>query len=157
MCCSLFFNVCQRNVTSMLKYKLHRRALSRLFDGLFAVQLFAAGFCLMIPQAHAMPMLKAAHSMSDSMADAEHCTQPMESQMSHDAEHSSCTHCDQPDSFLQNASAPVQLDLEILPDLLAAPNIAEWTKQSISLFSRTPTGPPRSSSLLYHISPRILV
>jgi hypothetical protein len=141
----------------MLKVKLHRRALSRLITGLFAVQLFAAGFCLMMPQAHAMPMVKAAHSMSDSMTDTEHCTQPMESQMSHDAEHSSCTHCDQPDSFLQNASAPIQLDLEMQADLLPAPSALEWISQSVSLFSRTPTGPPRSSSLLYHISLRILV
>lgn len=137
----------------MLKFKLHRRALSRLFAGLFAVQLFAAGFCLMMPQVHAMPMLKATHSM----ADAEHCTQPMEARMSHDADHASCTHCDQPDSFLQNASAPVQPDLETLPDLPAAPAIVEQSSRSVSFFARTPTGPPRSSSLLYHISPRILV
>ncbi len=141
----------------MLKRKLYRRALSRLIAGLFAVQFIAAGFCLMMPQAHAMPMAKVAHSMSDTMDKAEHCTQPMETQMSHDTGHSSCTHCDQPDSFLQNASAPVQLDLDMQPDLLAAPKVSDWVSQTVSLFSRTPTGPPRSSSLLYRISPRILV
>ena len=153
----MFLHVCQRNVASMLKFKLYRRALSRLFAGIFAVQLFAAGFCMMMPRAHAMPMIKAAHSMSDSMANTEHCTDSMKTQMSHNAEHSSCTHCDQPDSFLQNASAPVQSDIVMLPDLLPAPTVSDWSKQSVSLFSRTPTGPPRSSSLLYHISPRILV
>lgn len=141
----------------MLKRKLFRRALSRLISGLFAVQLIAAGFCLMMPQAHAMPMVKAAHSMSDSMTNTEHCKQPMEAQMGQDAEHSSCTHCDQPDSFLQNVSTPIQLDLEMQADLLPAPIASDWISQTVSLFSRTPTGPPRSSSLLYHISPRILV
>jgi len=107
----------------------------------------------MMPQAHAMPMVEAAHAMA---AD-EHCTQPMETRMSHDAEHATCTHCDQPDSLLQNAAAPVQPDLDLLPDLPAAPTVSAWISQSISLFSRTPTGPPRSSSLLYYISPRIRV
>ena len=157
LCCSLFLHVCQRNVTPMLKYKLHRRALSRLVAGLFTVQLFAAGFCLMMPQAHAMPMVKAVHSMSDSMVNAEHCKQPMEAQVGQDAEHSPYTHCDQLDSFLQNVSAPIQPDFDIHPDLLAAPEVSDWVSQTVSLFSRTPTGPPRSSSLLYRISPRILV
>jgi hypothetical protein len=134
-----------------------RRAFSRLISGLFAVQLIAAGFCLMMPQAHAMQMVKTAHSMSDTMANAEHCAQAMEAQMSHDAERASCTHCDQPDSFLQNVSAPVQLDIDMQADLLPVPIASDWVSQTISLFSRTPTGPPRSSSLLYHISPRILV
>jgi hypothetical protein len=141
----------------MLKRKLFRRALSRLISGLFAVQLIAAGFCLMMPQAHAMPMAQASHSMSASMADDNHCKQSMEAQMGQDAEHSPCTHCDQLDSFLQNASAPIQLDIDMQADLLPVPTASDWISQSISLFSRTPTGPPRSSSLLYHISPRILI
>ena len=141
----------------MLKKKLVRRAVSRLISGLFAVQLIAAGFCLMMPQAHAMPMAQASHSMSDSMISAEHCKQTMETQVDHGMEHSACSHCDQLDSFLQNASAPIQLDLDMQADLLPAPIASDWISQSITLFSRTPTGPPRSSSLLYHISPRILV
>jgi len=141
----------------MLKKKLHRRGLSRLFAGLFAVQLLAAGFCLMMPQAHAMPMAKAAHSMSDSMDKTGHCTPAGESQVNHGTGHAACTHCDQPDSFLQHASAPIQPDLVILPDLPAAPGVADRIIQSIAIFSRTPTGPPRSSSLLYRISPRIRV
>jgi len=142
----------------MLNKKSHRRALSRLISGLFAVQLIAAGLCVMMPLAHAMPMVKAAHStMSDSMVNADHCKQPMEAQMGQNAEHSPYTHCDQLDSFLQNVSAPVQLDFQVQADLLPAPTASDWISQSTALFSRTPTGPPRSSSLLYHISPRILV
>jgi hypothetical protein len=141
----------------MLKRKLFRRALSRLISGLFAVQLIAAGFCLMMPQAHAMPMVQASHTMADSMISAEHCKQPMEAQMGQEAEHSPCPHCDQLDSFLQNVSAPAQLDIDMQADLLPVPTASDWISPSISLFSRTPTGPPRSSSLLYHISLRILV
>jgi hypothetical protein len=141
----------------MLKKKLFRRALSRLVSGLFAVQVIAAGFCLMMPQAHAMPMAQASHSMADSMINAEHCEQSMETQMDHGMEHSACSHCDQPDSFLLNVSAPIQLDIDMQADLLPVPRASDWVSQSIAFFSRTPTGPPRSSSLLYHISPRILV
>jgi hypothetical protein len=126
--------------------------------GLFVVQFFAAGFCLMMPLAHAMPMAKVTHSMSDmTMDNAEHCTQAMGTQMSHGTGHFSCTHCDHPDSFLQNVSAPVQPDLAMLPDLLAAPKASGWISQSISIFSRTPTGPPRTSSLLYQTTQRILI
>jgi len=142
----------------MLKKKLYRRGLARLVAGLFSVQLLVAGLCLMMPQAHAMPMVKAAHSIPDSMDKTGHCTPAMTAtQMGHDSEHFSCTHCNQPDSFSQNISAPVQLDLAMLPDLPAAPGVSDWISRSISLFSRTPTGPPRSSSLLYQTTQRILI
>ena len=141
----------------MLKKKLYRRGLSRLVAGLFSVQLLVAGLCLMMPQAHAMPMVKAAHSIPDSMDKTGHCTPAMTATMRHGAGHTACTHCDQPDSFLQNASTPIQLDLAMLPDLLAAPGASGWISRSISLFSRTPTGPPRSSSLLYQTTQRILI
>ncbi len=154
---SLFIHVWYRSVAAMLNRKLIRRALSRLITGLFAVQLIAAGLCLMMPQAHAMPMVNTVHSISDSMANTGHCTQPMETHMSQDMEYSSCTHCDQPDSFLKKASTPVQLDIEMLPDLLAAPNVSEWISPSVSLFSRTPTGSPRTSSFLYQTTQRILI
>jgi hypothetical protein len=141
----------------MLRRILHAHVLSRLMVGLFVVQFFAAGFCLMMPQAHATPMVKVAHSMPDTMDKTEHCTQPMETQMSHDTGYFSCMHCEHPDSFLQNVSAPVQLDLAMLPDLLAVPKASDWISRGISLYSQTPSGLTRSSSLIYSTTLRIRI
>jgi hypothetical protein len=141
----------------MLRRKLHYRALSRLVAGLFAVQLLAAGFCLIMPQAHAMPIANAADSACDKMEVAEHCTPSVQTGMSHDAGDASCSLCDQPDLVMQSISVPAEIDLVMLLYSTAANDLFDWVIRSISLFSRTPDGPPKSSALLYLISPRIRV
>lgn len=138
----------------MLRWKLHTKVLSRLMAGLFAVQLIGAGFCLLTPEAHAMP---AAHSMDQGMqmaAEDEHCAQPAEQSEKHGA---SCAHCLQPDISVQKHATPDQIDLVLLPDFLAHKKILTETIHAVSLSPRTPTGPPRSSTLIYDITQRIRV
>jgi hypothetical protein len=141
----------------MLRGILHTHLLSRLIAGLFVVQFFAAGFCLMMPLAHAMPMVKVTYLMSDAMNDAESCTQAqaMDTEMNHSATHVSCTHCDQPDSFMQKA--PVQMDFVLQPDLSAVPKRTEWISQPATFYSLMPTGPSSSSSLIYSTTQRIRI
>jgi len=131
--------------------------LSRLIAGLFALQLIGTGFCLLTPDAHAMPAAYAAmkHDMHMATTD-EHCAQPVD----HGEEHgASCAHCLQPqvDLSAKHNQAPSQTALALLPDFLAADQTASIDSHAVLLSSRTPTGPPRSSSLIYDITQRIRV
>ena len=133
---------------------LHNKALSRLMAGLFAVQLIGAGFCLLTPEAHAMP---AAHAMGHEMqmgAADEHCAQPAEQGEKHGA---SCAHCLQPDISVQNHAAPDHISPLLLPDFHTYRKAVTGTVHTLALSSRTPTGPPRSSTLIYDITQRIRV
>jgi len=131
----------------------HIRKLARLFAGAFAVQVIAAGACLMVPEAHAMPMDGNAAVMA-------HCTD-MEMASDHampmqHGDKSACPHCNQPDSI-----TPAHLAFDHLPAmvaiLVAAPQlpVAEAADPAFTL--RTPTGPPRSASLIYQTTQRIRI
>ena len=141
----------------MLRRKLHTRLLSRLMAGLFALQLIGTGFCLLTPDAHAMPAAHAAMAHDTHMAPTdEHCAQPVEHSEEHGA---SCAHCLQPkvDLSAKHNQAPNQVVLALLPDFLAADQTANIDSHALLLSSRTPTGPPRSSTLIYDITQRIRV
>ena len=106
---SLFFNLLKINVGHMLNFKRHLRGFSRLMIGLFAVQVLAAGFCLVTPEvhaakAHAMDMQM---PMSDDMAS--HCESNVKAESDH-AGHSACAHWDSriecPFSFTNQIISP---------------------------------------------------
>jgi len=139
----------------MLTRKLHIRGFSRLMAVMFAVQIVVGGFCLLTAEAHTMPT-----SVQTSDMDA-HCAKSIDPISNHgqESDHSgNCYHCDQPDELSSSAftsMAPIALALSGVISLPAAPQFGSTATGRLS--SRTPTGPPRSSSLLYTITQRIRV
>jgi len=165
VCPSLFFHLYGNNVRGMLMRKLHMRgasrSMARLMSVLFAVQIVVGGFCLMSADVHAMPQAMAsvdmqAHCAKQALSDADH--QQSDDQQRSDHHSDNCYHCDQPDQLSTASgsfSAPVAL---LLPDMVAQPAAPLLHSVKTGLFSaRTPTGPPRSSSLLYRQTQRIRV
>ncbi len=148
----------------MFLRKAHTRRLSRLVAGLFAVQIVVTGFCLLTSQAHAMPMAQMSGTgmhMSDTvMGDmAGSCGKSVHMDGQHDGtSHSGgCFHCDEPAQFVKAATAdvaPVSLVLVALSVLPEMPVLTAWDEAAAFY---TPTGPPRSSSLLFTTTQRIRV
>jgi len=137
----------------------HIRKLARFFAGVFAVQVIAAGACLMVPAAHAMPMPAKASVMShcDGMEMGNAMVMEHAKPMSHDhAGHSACPHCDQPDSmsvsYLSIDHAPVALAM-----LPVDTNLSATVVDEAALAVRVPTGPPRSASLIFQTTRRIRI
>ncbi|MDQ6992406.1 MAG: hypothetical protein Q9M31_02955 [Mariprofundus sp.] len=153
---SLYFNVWLGILRNMLRRKLNSRGLSRLMAGLFALQIVLTGFCLLTPEAHAMPM-PTVHSTSAHTGDVDgHCAKAENGQ--HSSGHSdSCYHCDQPDQLSNQAPLTFAHVVLLLPVFLIEPAVQTWHSLSGLLSVRTPTGPPRSSTLLYTTSQRILI
>ena len=124
--------------------------------GLFAVQLFAAGFCMMMPEAHAMPMAVATSSHSMDMS-ADHCATAAE--VSHDAgmDQSACSHCNQPDELLQISHTHVDVELLLLGYITLQLNAIAMAESLLTLESHPATGPPGSSTQLYQTTQRIRI
>jgi len=139
--------------------KLHTRGVSRLISGLFAVQLFAAGLCMMAPDAHAMPMATTfSHTASHSMdMSADHCATPQIETQDAGTNQSACSHCNQPDELLQNIQSSVHGDLLFIAYIGLQQHDISAFQPALGLTSRVPTGPPKSSSLLYHTTQRIRI
>jgi hypothetical protein len=55
----------------------------------------------------------------------------------------------------QGASALFSLNAILPPAAMGIAKIEEWNQLDLTLYSRTPTGPPHSSTLLYETSLRI--
>jgi len=148
----------------MLKLGRHIRGFSRLMAGLFAVQVLAAGFCLLTPEIHAANAQPATMQMqaSSGMADmASHCkndsaTDPADGTPASN-HHSSCAHCDQPDELIQSKVSPFNIDFDLAVQPVAVLAIDLPAQVTVDLAVRTPTGPPRSSSLIYTITQRIRI
>jgi len=121
--------------------------------GLFALQIVVTGFCLLTAEAHAMPM-PAMQSGAVELPCAKSGHMDQHDSSSHSG---SCYHCDQPDE-LSNASFSSLAQVSILlPGIITMPVATTWQPESTLSFSRTPTGPPRSSSRLYTTSQRIRI
>jgi len=137
----------------MLNHYLHIRGLSRLMAVLFAMQVLVGGFCLLTTQAHAMPQSLQTHEMSA------HCAKSVDADQQHSSDHAgTCYHCDQPDELSNSAFSSISAmalgfsEINILPAALFS------MADASGLFTaRTPTGPPRSSTLLYTTTQRILI
>jgi len=149
----------------MFMRRSHARFTSRLVAGLFAVQIVVTGFCLLTSQAHAMPMdqMGASH-MSGMMSGADdmsgHCSKSMMHMngQGHDASHSGgCFHCDEPDQFVKAASADLAPVSLVLACLAMLPEISDVTTATLLSEVQAPTGPPRSSTLLFTTTQRIRV
>jgi len=146
-------------VRRMLNRHLHIRGCARLMAVLFVVQIVASGLCLLTAEAHAMPQVV---SMPNQDMDG-NCAKPLSTVQSSRDQHSSdhseaCFHCDQPDQLSSTANAPVAPALLVLASFVSLP-VAPLLVQIATgqLTARTPTGPPRSSSLLYTTTQRIRV
>ena len=148
----------------MFMHKSHTRRISRLVAGLFAVQIVVTGFCLLTSQAHAMPMSQMSGSgmhMSDTvMGDMDGAcgkSAHMDGQYNGTSHSGGCFHCDEPDQFVKAGTADltqvslVLVALSLLPEM---PALAAWD-ETTSFYA--PTGPPRSSSLLFTTTQRIRV
>lgn len=153
----------------MLLRKVHTRRLSRLFAGLFAVQIVITGFCLLTSQAHAMsvssmPMAQmGATHMSDTMMAADelsgHCSKSMQGHAQHSGtSHSGgCFHCDEPAQFVKAGSADLASPSLTLTCLTILPELQQESVSNTQLDVQISTGPPRSSSLLFTTTQRIRV
>ncbi|HKI61164.1 MAG TPA: hypothetical protein VKA31_02615 [Mariprofundaceae bacterium] len=131
--------------------KRHASGLSRLIAGLFAMQVIVTGFCMITTQAHAMPQSVHSSEMGSHCAKAEHTGE-------HQHHSGSCYHCDQPDELSNSTLTSFAAVALLLPGVISAPALPQWHDVSSGLLSsRTPTGPPRSSSLLFTTTQRIRV
>jgi len=141
----------------MLNRKMNLRGLSRLMIGLFAVQVLAAGFCLLTPETHAAnahPVDMQMPMSGDMMA---HCDNDAKAESGHAGHGGACAHCDQPDELVQSKASTFNIDLDLPVMLVASVEIDLPAPVSVDLAMRTPTGPPRSSSLIYTTTQRIRI
>jgi len=127
----------------------------RLMVMLFAVQVMVGGFCLLTAEAHAMPQPVQTTDMDGHCAKSTHISLSHE----HGSNHSgNCYHCDQPDELSSSAFTSPAPMLLVLSDFISLPAAPLFDQAATGLLStRTPTGPPRSSSLLYTTTQRIRV
>ncbi len=141
----------------MLNRKLNLRGLSRLMIGLFAVQVLAAGFCLLTPDTHAANAQAAGMQMAMSGDMMAHCDKAAKTETEHAGHDGACAHCDQPDELLQSKASTFNSDFD-LPVLQVVSVASELpVPVSLDMTVRTPTGPPRSSSLIYTTTQRIRI
>jgi hypothetical protein len=147
----------------MLSRYLHIRGLSRLMVALFAVQIIVGGFCLLTSEASAMPHTAAGQKMHVHCDMKGHVSGQNLSDQTITGHHtqdgsSSCYHCDQPDQLSSsNYSSVASLSLLLVDDISLTIAPLPFNSAVGFLSTRTPTGPPRSSSLLYTTTQRILI
>jgi len=143
----------------MLTRNVHARGFSRLMTVLFAMQIVVGGFCLLTAEAHAMSQSVQNMVMDGNCAKPVHAKQDQHAQDQQTPEHSdACYHCDQPAELSNASHASVVAVALVLSDVISLPVTLLLNSQATGLFTaRSPTGPPRSSSLLYTTSQRILI
>jgi len=132
---------------------MHSRGLSRLMAVMFVMQAIVGGFCLLTAEAHAMAQSVQTQDVRAHCAKNDHAAD----QHSHE-DSGNCYHCDQPDE-LSNVSYSSFVSVAlVLKDIITLPAMSQFDGAITGLFStRTPTGPPRSSSLLFSTTQRIRV
>ena len=138
----------------MLNISRHIRRTSKLIVGLFALQILVTGFCLMTPQVHAAEINMAS---STTVNMSSHCPSNdsiAASEMQHD---SACTHCEMPSELISSkiTLADIHMDAPILL-LLVATIQTDDTSVAIPPLQHS-DALPRSSSIIYHTSSRILI
>jgi hypothetical protein len=135
----------------MRLHKRHASGFSRLIAGLFAMQVIVTGFCMITAEAHAMPQSVQSSEMGT------HCAKagPAGEHQNHSG---SCYHCDHPDELSNSTLSSFAAVALLLPGVISAPDLPQWHEVSSGLLSsRTPTGPPRSSSILFTTTQRIRI
>jgi len=150
----------------MIAFRKHARAFSRLMAGLFAMQLVLTGFCLLTEDAHAMPMAAMNQMSAQHAGDfASHCSKTAPHDDEHqahssdaDSHHSDgCFHCDDSDMFVKVATVDIPVFSPVLALMVIMPEAAVWSATRAVTTNQISTGPPRSSSLLYTTTQRILI
>jgi len=123
--------------------------------GLFAMQVMITGFCMINAEAHAMPQ----QAMQQSAEMDAHCAKASHAEGHHAHDQSgSCYHCDQPDELSNSSLTSFASVAMLLPGVISTPAPQQWHDLSSGLLdARTPTGPPRSSSLLFTTTQRIRI
>jgi len=141
-------------------YLKKRYSLVKAMVGLFAVQMVLTGFCMLSPDAHAaMPnsMSKMMAQQSDTMAG--HCSQTLSQAPHHTADSHSeaCFHCDDSEMFVKAAVADVPVFSPVFVAVSVMPEVTVWHAEQAVSVAVMPTGPPRSSSLLFTTTQRIRI
>jgi len=126
---------------------------------LFAVQVVVGGFCMLTAEAHAMPQSVHTQDVQAHCAKSGHADHQLNGQHQHEQDDSgNCYHCDQPDELSSSAFTSAAPMLLVLSDFTSLPAVPLFDPAATGLLTaRTPTGPPRSSSLLYTTTQRIRV
>ncbi len=135
--------------------KGHIRGVTRLIAGLFAVQLVLTGFCLLPSDAHAMPTAKMSVKQTDLMTKP--CSKSVRHSVPSGAQHSACFHCNGQNLFVKVAVVDLPTFTPMLSLVLVMARIEAWSESAGHTAELMPTGPPRSSSLLYATTQRILI
>ena len=114
---------------------------------------------MMAPDVHAMPMAPASsHAASHSMdMSADHCAIPALESQDAGTDQSACSHCNQPDELLQNIQSSTNGDLQFIAYISLQQHDISFFQPALGLTSQVPTGPPKSSSLLYNTTQRIRI
>jgi len=134
------------------------RGTSRLMAGLFAMQVIITGFCMITAEAHAMPQSAMHSSTMQSQDVGAHCAKADSASEHHKTHSGNCYHCDQPDELSNSGLASFATVAMLLPGVLGMQAPQQWHNVSSGLLAaRTPTGPPRSSSLLFTTTQRIRI
>lgn len=149
----MFFNFSGRTVAVMLTVRKKWPALYRLMAMLFAMQMVVTGFCVLAPQAHAMPMVENAMMQADMKAPCSDAAAMHAHTMKHGH---ACAHCDQTDTLTY-----VQLDQDHSTPLLATLQGYErpdlFLLSAVAGLSSLSRGPPRSASLIFNTTRRIRI
>ncbi len=113
----------------------------------------------MAPEAHAMPGMAMMASASSSDMVSSHCSGSVEADVQHKMEqHDGCTHCDAADQFY--SVQQLSFDHSMAATFIIVSSLNDGVGHVATAVLRgaqAPTGPPRSSSLLYTTSRRILI
>jgi len=141
------------NLAKRHRRGLFRPLLGRLLAGVFAVQIVLTGFCLLSNDAHAMPMAQTNTSQVKEMAD--HCSKAASHEQGHHS--NGCFHCDDQNLFVKAVPIDLPSFSSALVLVISIPALPQWTASEALPVGLMPTGPPRSTTLLYTITQRIRV
>ncbi|MBL4775620.1 MAG: hypothetical protein JKY87_06155 [Mariprofundus sp.] len=136
----------------MLNLKRHLRSFSRLMIGLFAVQVLAAGFCLFTPESHMANAQDMQMPMSSDMS--AHCANTAESGHNSDM---ACAHCDSPDELISSKVSSLHGDIDFPVAAYMVTSVDLTAALHVTVTLHPPTGPPPSSTFLFHNNQRILI
>ncbi len=139
-----------------------QRRFVRLLTLLFAAQVVAGGFCLMSAQAHELNLAMHAMDHSASSMPEMHAGCTANASQSDSSQHTAhddgCSHCNQPTAMTGNLHTFQFADIGVLAQPITLIDVTTLHPVHTGFYAqRTPTGPPRSSSLLFTITQRIRV
>jgi len=134
-------------LSPMTRKTLRQSGWNTWFIALFVFQMVAVGFCALSASAHAASLVN-----SPLQSD---CSKGMSGPDQGQASDQICSHCDMPDQAYQSiATPPDHTSVLIGLVFLSGIDVAESTPFT---FNKWILAPPRSSSLIYNTTQRILI